>query len=187
MAKNYYKILGVSIQASQDDIKKAYRKKAMATHPDVNPTPTATEVFLSINEAYDILGDPNKRAVYNDKLLARPRPRNASDANAVHPQDAAYQDWVRQAHARAQQSARMKYGEFKKSRFERTEETTFLYLQFVVMGVLFLLSFFIFSLPFIAMFYVTWKTLFFSVITTPAALKIFYEARRGTRQIRESL
>ncbi len=60
---NYYKILDVSTDASNEEIKKAFRKLARVYHPDINPgDKTAEEKFKQINEAYDILSDENKRA-----------------------------------------------------------------------------------------------------------------------------
>jgi curved DNA-binding protein len=67
--RNYYEILGVSRDASGEEIKKTFRKLARQYHPDVNPgDKTAEEKFKDINEAYDILSDETKRADY-DKLL----------------------------------------------------------------------------------------------------------------------
>jgi len=64
--KDYYQILGVKRNATQDEIKKAYRKLARKHHPDVNPgDPTAEERFKEINEAYQVLGDSEKRQKYN--------------------------------------------------------------------------------------------------------------------------
>lgn len=64
--RDYYKILGVSKKASQDDIKKAYRKLAKKYHPDLNPGDTAAEQkFKEINEAYEVLGDEQKRKKYD--------------------------------------------------------------------------------------------------------------------------
>lgn len=66
MAKDYYKILGVSRDASLDDIKRAFRKLAQKYHPDRNPgDKTAEERFKDINEAYQVLSDPEKRAQYD--------------------------------------------------------------------------------------------------------------------------
>jgi curved DNA-binding protein len=64
--KDYYKILGVDRNASQKDIKQAYRKLARQHHPDVNPgSKTAEARFKEINEAYEVLGDPDKRKKYD--------------------------------------------------------------------------------------------------------------------------
>ncbi|MFV2010939.1 MULTISPECIES: molecular chaperone DnaJ [unclassified Micromonospora] len=63
MAKDYYGILGVSRDASADDIKRAYRKLARQYHPDVNPDPVAADKFKDINAAYEVLSDDQKRQI----------------------------------------------------------------------------------------------------------------------------
>jgi curved DNA-binding protein len=64
--KDYYNVLGVGRQASQAEIKKAYRKLAMQHHPDRNPNNKAAETkFKEINEAYQVLSDPKKRGHYD--------------------------------------------------------------------------------------------------------------------------
>jgi DnaJ-class molecular chaperone len=63
---NPYEILGMAPNAAQDDIRKAYRKAAKDTHPDLNPDkPEAEARFKEINSAYDIIGDPDKRKRYD--------------------------------------------------------------------------------------------------------------------------
>ncbi len=62
---DYYSILGVSHDASSEDIKRAYRRLAMEYHPDRNPSPEAEEKFKQISEAYQVLSDPDKRRVYD--------------------------------------------------------------------------------------------------------------------------
>src|SRR6476469_4844661 len=63
---DYYATLGVARNASDDDIKKSYRKQAMTYHPDRNNgSLEAEEKFKQITEAYDVLRDPNKRAAYD--------------------------------------------------------------------------------------------------------------------------
>src|SRR5687767_15809540 len=67
MAKrDYYEVLGLSREATDDDIKKAYRKLAIKFHPDKNPgDKEAEERFKEVGEAYEALADPQKRAAYD--------------------------------------------------------------------------------------------------------------------------
>jgi len=62
---DFYEILGVSRDASEDEIKSAFRKKARTLHPDVNKSPDAEEKFKELGKAYDTLIDSNKRATYD--------------------------------------------------------------------------------------------------------------------------
>ncbi|HXY74861.1 MAG TPA: DnaJ domain-containing protein, partial [Dehalococcoidales bacterium] len=63
--RDYYEVLGVSRNASDDEIKKAFRALAFQYHPDRNPDKNATEKFKELNEAYEVLSDANKRAAYD--------------------------------------------------------------------------------------------------------------------------
>ena len=65
MGKDYYKILGVARGASDDEIKKAYRKLALKYHPDKNQNSGAEEKFKQIGEAYDVLSDSKKKQIYD--------------------------------------------------------------------------------------------------------------------------
>ncbi len=63
--RDYYEVLGVQRNASQDEIKKAFRRLARQYHPDVNKAPDAEAKFKEINEAYEVLSDPEKRSMYD--------------------------------------------------------------------------------------------------------------------------
>lgn len=63
--QDYYKTLGIAKTASQEEIQRAYRKLARKYHPDINKESTAEETFKQINEAYEVLGDPEKRTRYD--------------------------------------------------------------------------------------------------------------------------
>lgn len=62
---DYYEILGVPRDADNDQVKKAYRRLAMKLHPDVNTAPDAEDQFKQVSEAYEVLSDANKRAIYD--------------------------------------------------------------------------------------------------------------------------
>ena len=63
-----YAILGITKNATNEDIKKAWRKAAHLHHPDASGSDASSQVFLKAREAYEILGDPSKRAIYDQNL-----------------------------------------------------------------------------------------------------------------------
>jgi len=63
--RDYYEVMGVPRDATQDDIKRAYRKLARKYHPDVSDDPEAEARFKEVGEAYEVLKDPEKRAAYD--------------------------------------------------------------------------------------------------------------------------
>lgn len=84
MDEDYYKILGINRNATADEIQKAYRKLARKYHPDVNPDKNAKAKFQQIQQAYDVLNDPEKREMYDrfgssfESAGAGPRPGGGS-------------------------------------------------------------------------------------------------------------
>lgn len=88
--KNYYFILGLSINASAAEIKHAYRQLALQFHPDKNPSPQAESIFKEANEAYEILSDPLRKAFYDQMLkgaeVQQPRPTHRDPRYRPQPQ-----------------------------------------------------------------------------------------------------
>ena len=73
--RDYYEVLGVSKTATEDELKKAYRKLAKKYHPDANPDnkEEAEAKFKEVNEAYEVLSDPKKRQMYDQFGTADPQ------------------------------------------------------------------------------------------------------------------
>jgi len=117
---DYYRILGIRQGASDDEIRKAYRKKALELHPDRNHSPEAVEMFIQVNEAYEY-------------LTSHPHGRNISEEEVRRN----YQAWItyRQAEARkrAEAYARAPYTEFRKSPVYRS--TTHIDGMMVLLGI----------------------------------------------------
>lgn len=85
MAESFYKILGVSEQATQEEIKRAYRQLSLKSHPDKNPNDSeASGRFQKISEAYEILGDVEKRQEY-DMVSKNPFARMGGMPGGMHP------------------------------------------------------------------------------------------------------
>jgi hypothetical protein len=106
-ATDYYEILSIQSNASIDDIKKAYRKKARLYHPDINPAPDAKDHFISITEAYEFLIANHEKIMTDDQLYQQ-----------------AMEDWRKyrqdRSRKRATVYARASYGTFKNTKFYKT-------------------------------------------------------------------
>src|SRR3954462_2596489 len=95
--KDYYKTLGVAKGATTEEVKKAYRKLAREYHPDVNKKPGAEKRFKEINEANEVLSDPEKRKRYD--TVGPDFARYAQNGNVVSPAGSAGRTTGRRAAA----------------------------------------------------------------------------------------
>jgi curved DNA-binding protein CbpA len=82
--KDYYRIIGLQPNATLAEIKSAYRKKASALHPDRNPDPRAHIEFQELQEAYEVLSEPDRRRAYDD---------NRRRSLIEHPLETAREIW----------------------------------------------------------------------------------------------
>jgi curved DNA-binding protein len=104
--KDYYKILGVERNASPEDIKKAFRKQALKYHPDRNPgNKTAEEKFKELNEAHEVLSDPQKRARYDQLGESYNNWQQSGGKGSFN-----WNDWFSQAQAPRSGGAQVEYG-----------------------------------------------------------------------------
>jgi len=104
---DYYKILGLPDDATLDEIKKAYRKKARLYHPDINPSPDAKDMFICITEAYEFLITNYARIQSDEEAY-----RQAMDDWRKYRQD--------RSRKKATVYARTSYGNFKNTKFYKT-------------------------------------------------------------------
>jgi len=104
---DYYEILGLPVNSSVEEIKKAYRRKARLYHPDINPSPAAKDLFISITEAYDFLIANYEKIKSNDQAYQK-----------------AMDDWRKyqqyRSRKRATAYAHTSYVTFKNTRFYKT-------------------------------------------------------------------
>lgn len=92
---NYYDILGLSKGAGAAEIKSAYRQLAMKYHPDQNPSPDAHKQFVAINAAYEVLGDPLKRKMYDLRKQAGDVVYRKQGAGSANPEDIDHEEMRR--------------------------------------------------------------------------------------------
>ena len=113
---NYYQILNIKKNSSQDEIKKAYRQAAIFWHPDKNKSSNAHEKFVQISEAYEILSNVEKRQLYDkiyseyfdrksDIQVSQVKKEESKKSYASKAEYAQYEKWVKEAKVKAQNIA----------------------------------------------------------------------------------
>lgn len=136
MFPNYYKRLGLSKNASKEDIKKAFRQLALQYHPDRNKSPDAAQKFIEINEAYLILYDDDARQKYNREydyhFKEEPVPHeepsfqyeyNQNNSSVFNDPD--LNNWSKNAREQGNEYAKMAFEEFSKMVIGFVKETGF--------------------------------------------------------------
>src|SRR5687768_7535209 len=113
MLPDYYKILEVGNDASDMEIKRAYRQKVREMHPSVNNAPDAMDKFVLINEAYEILIHHNTRELYEEDFQSWHNPEE-------YP---IYKFWVDAARSRAREHAKLTWDEFAGTKFYKNTRT----------------------------------------------------------------
>lgn len=108
MLSSYYEILGLNANASDDDIRRAYRQKAKQYHPDVNKSPDAHSKFLLIKKAYDVLTNRNNYT-YNSTYSYAPNTNPMSSFEA-------YMAWKKAQEMKYREEARKRHEQFLKNR-----------------------------------------------------------------------
>lgn len=116
---NYYHILEIEASATEQEIKRAFRKLAKKYHPDVNHSSEAPDCFKKVYMAYEVLSDPYKKRLYDELKDESQHDRvdaeQASDANSTgFNYDAGFNEWEYRAQQRAEHYADMDYEQFKK-------------------------------------------------------------------------
>lgn len=147
MIPNHYQTLGISLNASKDEIKKAYRQLALKFHPDRNKSPDAHEKFIEINEAYLILFDDEARVKYDREYKYYYGQKTKTEQSSSTNQEKAHQErehkhtysskqepqfededlnqWTRNAREQAESFAKMAFDEFSKLVVGMVKETGF--------------------------------------------------------------
>lgn len=148
MLPDYFKILEIPEDASEMEIKRAYRQKAKELHPSQNKSPEALDNFILINEAYEILIHKNTHEIYLQDFRTHHDPLKYE----------VYYYWINAARTRAAQHAALSMNEFQQSKFfKKTHLYSYpMLIFFLIIGVLLLVA------PFI------------TVITAQESLGVFF-------------
>jgi DnaJ-class molecular chaperone len=138
--KNYYKILNIQKTTSNEDIKKAYRQAALFWHPDKNKSANAHEMFIEVNEAYNILIDSEKRKVY-DYLYDTHfnRKQDVAIFKETKKEYQSYKQWVNFERIKAEKLAKISSDEILTDTFHFIDKYGWLIL-LIILGVFMLFA-----------------------------------------------
>jgi hypothetical protein len=131
MSNSYYDILGIQTDATEVEIRRAYRRMAKLFHPDVNKAPDAEQQFLKIKNAYDVLLNGSNSNSYHQRYQ---KPMSSYDS---------YMVWKRRQREKAEEEARIRFQEFLKNKEELQQSVWYypLYLfMYIATGFCYLLS-----------------------------------------------
>ncbi len=173
MLPDYYKILDIGSDASDMEIKKAYRQKAKEFHPSNNKSNDALQKFIEINEAYEILIHHNTRELYEEDFHSWHNPEE-------YP---IYKYWVDAAHSRAQEHAKLSFSDFVKTKFYRSTRTSSysIFLVGMILGIIISLSPYAFMVAFDNKF-IGVASLF---IALPAGIFMIIQALAGFQSLKK--
>jgi hypothetical protein len=114
--KTLYDVLGVLPSASSQEIRRAFRRRALQLHPDVNPQPDATERFKELNRAYQTLSDPYSRARYDRSGFVRPQPNTSRQSRRGYRPSTtkAYQEQASSSSGRQESRRQSTYSSYRR-------------------------------------------------------------------------
>lgn len=136
MVKDYYSILGIQRDASENEIVKAFRRLAKKYHPDRNNSPDAKQKFMEIYEAYEILKDPDKRSAY-DKIYNRHFVNQETQDKDAH-ENINY--WAQKARENFSKYYSLNLKDFLKVTLDKVAYKTLKSLKFIINTVLFVIT-----------------------------------------------
>lgn len=128
MVEQYFRVLEISSSSTLEQIKKAYRKKAKELHPDRNPSPTAHEDFIQVNEAYEYLVKYKTGKLYSNLKRGFTRPTRSNEEQEKYWREKARE----QARARARKHAQMEYEAYTKTEYYKNTQAAVVLLGFLL-------------------------------------------------------
>ena len=164
---DYYAILEISSNATDSEIRKAYRRLAKQYHPDVNKANNAHEKFIEISEAYEFLINHNQHSRKTTTTVTNEE-KVADDYRANEE----YERFRRDVQEKAEQQAKMRYEAFKKQHeaFQKSGINDFIILFTIVVRIAIIpLFFFLLLLPIVVALYNEWSMIFLILLTWPFA------------------